>query len=343
LPFNHYIRKENVLVFFFSLAVLAGPCLSVLFTYDLGQFPDCASYLGLADFDFDQNPVRRYRILVPFAATALKFVFGPVFVHLAPTYFKGDFSLPFSFFVANILLMSCFGVLCYRYCRAYHLPPMSALIGLLVVLTSRYTYYFASLPLIDSLFCVVVAMTLLGIRTKNTTMLICAIFLGPFARESFIFVAPVIFFYSHLKKSRLVLYFLLSGLIIFSFHFLVDYLRPPAGVAWLEADFAHLHGLKRNLHLLFSFYGLYKILVSLGFWLLLPLVTFMYLPGSRVKLRFILRPYVAAFLFLVFFQMLLSGAMERMFYLAMPVVAVICGMCADEMRVGYRGVHEKKI
>ena len=316
--------------------MLAGPSLSILFSYDLSQFPDSATYLGLAEFDLDQSPVRRYRIIIPFLASALNFIFGSVFEHLSPGYFKGDFSLAFSFFIVNIILMSLFGVLCYRYCRAHLQPPFSALIGLLVVLTARYTYYFASLPLIDSLVCITVALTLLGIKTRNTAMLITAIFLGPFARESFIFMVPVIFFYSHIPKGKALILFLLSGIFVFSFHYLYDLLAPEPVVSWLTADVAHVGGLIRNLPLLFSFYGWYKIMSSPGIWILLPLVVLFYSPLARIKLRFIFRRYVFLFMAMVLLQMLLSGAMERMFYLAMPVFAVLCGMATDEVRMYFR-------
>jgi hypothetical protein len=328
---KQFILKEHNLVFLFSVAIIVGPALSILFGNDLSQFPDCESYTGLAHFDFNQSSVRRYRVIIPFVAAFLDFIAGSFFSKLSPTYFIGNFSMPFCFFLINTTLMGYFGTLIYKYCRAHQVSRLASIVGLLVMLSARYTSYFAALPLVDSLFCVIVGMSLLGTKTKNTSILMVCIFIGPFVKESFIFIAPIIFFFSHIKKTQLALYFLLSGIFVFSFHGLIDYYFPPPHIGWLKADMGHLNNILYYLPLLLSFYGIYKILINLGFWLL-PLLAPLFSKTLRKLIAQNIDNYVLYFLLSVLLQMLLSGSMERMFYLAMPLISLLVAIIFDDMK-----------
>lgn len=319
------------MVFVFCLAVITGPAVSILFAFDLSQFNDCQTYLGLANFDFDQSPIRRFRVLIPFAASLLNSIFGNVFDKFAPSYFTGDFGLPFSFFIINATLMSYFGLLIYRYCQAYGLRPVIALAGVMVMLTSRYTIYFSALPLVDSLFCVTVAMSLLGIKEKNTTMLVWAIFLGPFAKEAFIFIAPLIFFFSHISKKKLALYFILSGILVFSYRYIYELYAPPTELSGLEADLYHIYLVPKFIPVLFSFYGIYKIFSTLFIWALIPLVAFVAVPGYLKKLWQNKDKTILWFMVSIVFQMLLSVSVERMFYIAMPVLCLLVAVSINNL------------
>lgn len=309
--------------------------MSVLFANDISQFPDANTYLGLAEFNFDQSPVRRFRVLIPFAASLLNYLFGGIFSRLAPTYFTGDFGLPFSFFVINLLLMSYFGQLIYRYCRAYGLNIAFALGGVMVMLTSRYTHYLAGLPLVDSLFCVTVAWVLLGIKEKNTVMLLWAIFLGPFAKEAFIFIAPLIFFFSHISKKKLTVYFLLSGVLVFSYRYIYEMYAPPVFMSGFKADIYHIYLIPKFLPVLFSFYGVYKILSNLFLWILVPVVALAFTQGYLSKLWSDSGRVIKWFIVAVIIQMLLSASVERMFYTAMPVLCLGIAMSANLLKKEY--------
>ena len=325
------LLNEHLLVFMFCLAVIIGPGIAALFEHDLSQYPDCTTYLGLAHFDFDQNPVRRYRFIIPFAAAILNFLFGGIFARLAPAYFVGNFSLPFSFFIINSLLTACSGLLIYRYCKAFGVHKTAAIIGTLAMLTCRYTIATAALPLVDSLFCVVIALTLLGLKLNDKKMLLLAIFIGPFAKEAFIFIAPLIFFFSQMSKKRLLLFFLISGILVFTFRYLYDVYTLKPVASGIISDLRHLKNIKWNLRKLFSFYTLFKILMNLGLWVLVPLFTLVIKPHWAKELLGKLDRYLIYFIISVVLQMLLSGSMERMFYLAMPLICVIVALAADEL------------
>lgn len=330
-----WLLKENTLVFFFCMAAIAGPAIAVLFAFDLSLWSDCSSYLGLAHFDFHQSLVRRFRVIVPFLAAGLNSLFGGVFSKLAPAYFKGDFSLPFSFFVVNSFLISYFGLLIYRYCKAYGMDVYMALLGTMVMLTCRYTAYLTGLPVVDSLFCVVVAMSLLGIKERNTPMLVSAIFLGPFAKESFIFIAPIIFFFSHIAKPRLVLYFLLSGILVFSYRYVYELYAPVMNVSGLEADIYHLQNLMHELPNLLSFKGVYKLGSNPGLWLGIPVMAIAFCKDYFKRMKHTLDGYMFWFMISVIIQVLLSGSFERMFYISMPFWALLVAVSADELKKLY--------
>jgi hypothetical protein len=326
------VSNEYFLVFMLCMAVLAGPAITALFQYNLTRFPDCASYMGLAHFDFAQNPARRYRILIPFAATGINFILGSIFSRMSPSYFAGDFSLQLCFFLINLCLTSFFGLLIYRYCRAFGADRASAAVGMLAMLTCRYTVYMVAYPLVDSLFCVVIALSLLGLKTKNTGMLLWAIFLGPFAKESFIFIAPIIFFFSHLGKAKLLLFFLISGILVFAFRYILDVYTMASVKNALQFDVSHFGNLTGNLSKLFSFSTLFKVIMNIGLWLLIPLAALSVDPRETLASFKKMDKYLAWFMASVVIQMLLSGSMERMFYLAMPVICVVVALSFRELR-----------
>ncbi len=326
------IQKEHLMIFWLCLAVIAGPAIAALFANNLTYYPDCKTYLGIAHFDFNQSPVRRYRVIIPFAAAALNYISGGLFARLSPSYFDGDFSMSFSFFIINSLLTAWAGQLIYRYCKSFGLDKFSSISGTLVFLTCRYTAATAAYPLVDSLFMVVVAITLLGIKLKHTNLILTAIFLGPFAKESFIFIAPLILFFSHLPKLKLLLFFALSGILVFSFRYGLDALTLKPFTGSIRADLAHLYLLKHNARKLFSFYTLFKIAMNIGLWGLAPLICWVRRPALIKESVYSLDKYLAWFLVSVLFQMLLSGSMERMFYIAMPLFCVIIAFSVAELK-----------
>jgi hypothetical protein len=296
--------------------------------------------MGLANFDFAQSPIRRFRVIIPFLAAGLNYLFGGIFSKLAPVYFVGDFGLPFSFFVVNSLLMSYFGLLIYRYCKAFGTGVYMALFGTLAMLTCRYTAYSAGLPMADSLFFVTVAMSVLGIKEKNTPMLIAAIFIGPFAKEAFIFIAPVIFFCSHIPKKKAFVYFLLSGLLVFSYRFIYELYAPETLVSGLAADFDHLDDIAELVRLLFSPKAMGKILMNIGLWLFVPVVAMLFNRKFFKSLMQQLDRHIGWFMLSVFVQMFVSGAIDRMFYVAMPVICLIVALSANELKKLYMSVEK---
>ncbi|WP_333601515.1 hypothetical protein, partial [Flavobacterium sp.] len=245
---------KHLLLLLFCFAILFGPAYTLFdsYNYDTVANPDLESYLGIAHFDFNQSPIRKYRVIVPLLASGIHYVFGPVFSSLAPYTFPGpDFSLCFSFLIVNCLFMSIFGLLVYQYCKAYGVSTLGALVGLLSVLTCRWASYIAGLPLVDSLYLVVIGMTLLGIKTKNSKLIFLAIFIGPWAKESFVFVAPLIFFFSSVSKPKQLVWFILSGVLVFSFRYYLDTFSDTTTAMALKNDLSLVSKIPDSLRRLF--------------------------------------------------------------------------------------------
>ena len=329
--FQNNIKLENIIVFLFCFAVLLGPAYSLFdsYNYDTEANPDIKTYLGLANFDFDQSPIRKYRVIVPFLASGIHFLFHPIFSKFTPYTFPGpDFSLCLSFLIVNCVLMSIFGLFVYQLCKAFGCSRNAAVVGLLCVLTCRWTMYIAGLPLVDSLYLVIIAMTLLGIKTKNTTLITIAIFIGPWAKESFLFLAPLIFIFSHVNKWKQFLLFFISALLVFSFRFYFDSLCQESGLG-LSHDFAHFEKIPASLYRLFSFHGLYEVLSIVGIWGFL--FVFVLNKNIRIILQNATTLHMMLFLCIVFFHAILSTELARMFYLASPIIAIWMALIVDHL------------
>ena len=333
--FKKFLLRENVLVFLFCLAVIQGPAFSLMDNYNQAECIDCQTYLGVAKLSLNQSPVRRYRPIVPAMAGSINYVCGKVFNKIHPLSFPGDFPLSMSFFIVNNLFVSIWGVLIYWFCRAYGLGVLESLTGLLVMLSCRWTPYIAGVPMVDSLYCAVLGLALLGIKEKKEYMVVWAIFLGPFAKEAFIFIAPVIFFFSHVSKLRMIVYFALSGVLVFGFHWAYDHVAGFPPTSGLDADLYHFQYVKGNINRLFSFHGAYDILSNFGVWLFLPLAALWVTPGYKALLKENTEWYMLFFMVSIFVHMLLSGYFERMFYLAMPLLCMYTGLAVSALRKQY--------
>jgi len=317
--------NEYFLVFLFCMAAVHGAAFSLMDNFDLANCPDCKTFLGLAKMDLMQSPIRRYRPIVPALAGGVNWMFGRVFHILKPNSFAGDFALSFSFCLVNSIIVSLWGTVIYRFGKAFGLAAIWAAAGTLVMLTCRWTPYIAGTPMADSIYCLVTGLVLLGIKERNNRLITAAIFLGPFAKEAFIFIAPLIFIYSSLPRGRQLVYFALSGIFVFSFRYLYDRVAGTAPASGLEADLDHLNYLVSNTRRLLSFHGAYDVLSNMGLWLLFPLGLMFTGSGARKEMRSLFPPFVLAYLAVILLHMILSSSFERMFYLTMPVLCMVTG------------------
>lgn len=206
---------------------------------------------------------------------------------------------------------------------------LASVIGLLSMLTCRWTSYIAGLPLVDSLYMVVIVMTLLGIKTNNPKMLILAIFIGPWAKESFIFIAPLIFFFSKINKWKQVLLFAISGLLVFSFRYYFDkFSNTPIDLS-LKASFETFESITISLKRLFSFHGVYEVVSIFGIWGIL--IIGLFNKDIRIYLKQKTTLCMVLFLCIVLFQALLSTDLARMFYIGIPVIAIWVSLISDKI------------
>ncbi|MBN2736044.1 MAG: hypothetical protein JXR70_03625 [Spirochaetales bacterium] len=319
--FTNLLFTPESFIFFISLAVVHGASFQAMDMITAADNPDSITYLGIAELDFNQSEIRRYRVIIPFLAGFINFIFGNLFDALAPWTFKGDFSLSISFLIVNNLLMALTGVFVFKYVYFHTRHFLSSTLGLISFLTCRWTGILAGTPLVDSLFIFILVLVLLGLKTNNRQMLIFSIFLGPWAKESFIFIAPIIFFYAPIKKTRMVLLFLISGILVFSGRFIIDSLSDTPPLLALGKDFRHLTYILSGFKRLFSFHGLYEVFSVTGFWVLLIVPAAL---NRKVKSYLTdFKGYEWWFLVSVVFQALISVEIARMLFMLTPVLAVL--------------------
>ncbi len=316
-----------------SFAIIFGPAFTLFLTYDFRaeDCPDIWDYLALSDGDFTGSPVRKYRVLIPFLAQGIHSFFGRGFALMAPADFTGiDFSLGFSFLLVNSAIMALSGVLLFKLLQSLKLGSLLCLIGVLVALTSRWTAYLAGLPMVDSLYYLVLVATLYGLMSKNSKWLIFSIFLGPWAKESFIFIAPLIFFFSDISKGRQIVYFLISGVLVFGARYGIDVISGSSATEGLSRDLAHFDQITYSLGRLFSFHGAYEAFSALGVWNLV--FASLFFKQVRSVLAKEVPLYCWLFLGIVMIHVLLSGELARMFYLATPVLAIVVAISLRELK-----------
>lgn len=325
-------NKLGLVVFFFSTAVIFGPAFALFseYSYDFAANPDIDTYLNLAEFNFNQSPYRRYRVIIPFIATGVNWIFEPIFTILSPNSFPGpNFSLCMSFLVVNTLLMSLFGSIIFTLSKAYGTSTIAAFLGLLAVLTCRWTAYLAGLPIIDSLYIVIIGLTLLGIKIKNSRFIVISILLGPWAKESYLFIAPLILIYSSMNKWKQIGWFALSGLLVFSFRYYFDWINNIEVAESLGKDIDTINNIIPSVKNLFSFHGLYEVFSVLGVWSLFLLLFI----NKNIRSRFKLKAprYNILFIIIILIHAFLSTDLARMFYLLTPLFAVWIAILFDEL------------
>ena len=334
------IQKHQLViwVFILSLAIIQGISFTMMNNYTEPLSPDALNYIEIAKGNFDQNPIQKYRIVIPLLAAGINYIVGDLFEKIKPWSFEGDFSLFVSFWIVNNVLTALFGVATFLLCRAYRSSIVASSVGLLALLTCRWTAYMAGLPLIDSLFCLVSVLALLGIKRKDNVLIVFCILLGPWAKESFIFVAPVIFFFASMNKFKQIGWFLLSGILIFTFRIYFDQYTGTTLVDSLQHDVAHLNRFYYAVSRLFSFHGLYEIFSVTGLWIFIPLYL-MIKKAKRFKEQFKeLDKFMYAYLVCVFVQAIVSTELARMFYQALPVLSVYIAMSVDSLLPSFKKV-----
>ncbi len=334
------IKKYRLplLVFVFSIAVIQGDSFTMMSNYTESVSPDALNYMKMATGNFDQNPIQKYRVIVPMLAAAMDFLFGEIFEKIKPWSFSGDFSLFVSFWIVNNCIMALFGVATFLLCRENGSSTIASIVGLLALLTCRWTPYMAGLPLIDSLFCLVSVLVLVGLKKKHNTLIVICILIGPWAKEAFIFVAPVIFFFASLNKFKQIGWFILSGVLVFSFRFYFDQYSNTTIADSIEKDFGHFNNFFDALSRLFSFHGLYEIFSVTGLWVIIPFYLFV---KNRIQFKMqlkVLDKFMYAYLICVFVQAIISVELARMFYLAMPFLSVYIALSVDTLIPSLREV-----
>lgn len=324
------------MAFCLSLCLLFALTYQEWLVFDVSQSVDPKTYWGLAHFDFEQSVVRKYRVIVPFLAAGLNWLMVS-FAHLfKPGSLSGDFSMRLSFYMVNLASGAAWCTLTYAYLRAMDRSKVASLVGLLMVATSYWTVVNTYAFMTDSFYCCFVALTFLGIARKNATMLFWAILIGPFAKEAYVFLLPVIFLYSHVHKGKLLLWFFLSGIVTFSYRYLYDHITGHTMMESLGPDMQHFTYISNLVHRFIEPDYMNPLLATIGLWIFIPAGALLFIKGFARQCRQSFEGYMLLWLLLVLLQMVTSGDLARMFYTYLPIYGFFVALAVDAWRSAQR-------
>lgn len=324
-----WINQEWTYIWVLSFVFLIHIGFLLMIYFPFAESPDIQTYLGLAQFDFEQSAVRKYRILVPFLAAALDFLLHPVIDLFKPWSFDQDFSLCFCFLFINSTIMATAILFLYKLCRQYELSAKSALLGIAVALSSRWTYEISALPLVDGLYFCCTVFCLYGLLFKNKIILGLGILIGPWSKESFLFFIPLYIYLAYPSIKKLFIQIVLSGIIVFLFRYLFDLYTGNGPLKSLEEDLGAIKTIPESISRLLSLHGLYELVSVPGLFLLLISVT--WLKNRQAFQQFFKgnKNWIPVYFIIVLFHALLSMDIGRMFYLSIPVFVLWTAVSAQ--------------
>ena len=190
----------------------------------------------MSNGDYNVNPVHRYRFILPLAAKIVALPLQAVYTKLWPHRAESTWPLQLAYFIMNSMLTAFYGWLVYRLLRLYSNQLTAILIGLIVVLTSRWVAYIAGLPLTDSLYLIAIASLLYSIKTENKILFVLTVLLGGLMKESFLLFAPLILlagpFNWYLRTGLL----FLSLFVVFGEHKIIDAFMPLQETATIKNE-----------------------------------------------------------------------------------------------------------
>ncbi|RSK32362.1 hypothetical protein [Hymenobacter metallilatus] len=313
-----------LLVYVLALGLVAGPAYTMYVHYDFSHSLDTRSYLSLARGQYaGVNITRRYRVLVPATAAAVAWPLERVYARIWPQRAASEWPLRLAFYVVNSLLMAGVGLLLFRTCLLSGAHPAAAALAVVAVLCSRWAVYTAGLPLVDSLYLLVFALALYGVRSHSAAALVAVYLLAPQAKEAAVFLVPWLLLYGRraLGWPAQLGWLVAGGAAALAIRAWIDAQLGAPPTESLHNALAHLENLTYSLRRLFSVKGAGEIFSIFGFFSLLLLLG---LRNAAVRREWL--PQVgwqgAGLLVVVLIHMLLSGDLGRMGYLAAPVFAV---------------------
>jgi hypothetical protein len=316
--------KQVLLVWLFSLAILISPAYNLYLTYDYNSNPDCKTYLAIANGNFKGESItRRYRIIVPFAAKAIAWPIEKVYAKLWPHRAAAEWPLRMGFFAINLMLMATVGLVVFLTCKAYQFSTAGSFVALIAVLAGgRWGNLFAAIPITDSLYILVITAVVYAIKTKNNYLLAACIVIGPLAKESFIFIAPLIFIFADMHKLKQGAFFLVAGAIAFAVRYRIDEVAGSTAEEGIINGLSHIDNVMYAMQRIFSIRGLGELATVLGifsFVIIIGLTNGMHAIKSWLgRLDFILLCLLAVMLL----HAALSSEVARMLYIGSIIWAL---------------------
>lgn len=322
---------KNLLIYFFCFALLLGPAYNTYLDYDVKNSSDCKTYLSIANGEFkEQSLVRRYRIIVPFMAKGVALPFEQVYTKLWPHRGNAEWPLRMAFLLVNLSIMALVGLTVFHCCKAYDISNTGSLLAVMAVLVGgRWGNLFAAIPITDSLYLLLLSVVLYALKTNNHLLIALCILMGPIVKESFLFVAPLIFFLSSLSKIKQLALFALSGLIVFLIRYWIDQQAGSSMTASIASDSEHFYNIGITIKRLWSIRGLGELCTVFGLFTLILLAGLT--QGKKAIASWINHTdrIIWWFIPVMLIHALLSTEAARMIYLGAAAWAVMMGLIWD--------------
>ena len=321
--------RLRISVFLLALGVVAGSGYTMYVHYDFSYSPDTRSYLSMARGDFQNAQVtRRYRVPVPFAAAAVAWPLERVYTRIWPHRAQEDWPLRLAFFLVNGAVLGLVGWVLFRTCLLHGATAGAAALAVACTLASRWSVYIVGLPLVDSLFLLLLSLVFYSACSGSRKALILCILLGPHAKESFFLLVPWILLFCRgvLPPVTLIALLAASTAVTLGVRHWIDGLAGARAMDSVENAFDHFVNLPVSLQRLISVRGLGEIFSIFGFFFFIPLAGCF---GGRPARRRWLHPLgwrSVVLLGIIAAHMALSTCLGRMGYLSAPVFAVACSL-----------------
>lgn len=265
-------------------------------------------------------------------AKAVSKPFEKIYSKIWPKRPSGTWPLQIGYYIVNSLLCALAGLVLFELSRSYGVSGIWTLVAITAILSSRWLTYMAGLPLTDSLYLLVISATFLGLRTNNSTLLICVILIGPFAKESFVFIAPIIFFYAHMGWIKKILAFVISGVVVFAVRYWIDHSNGLEVEASFSKAFDTFNTIEYSLKRMFSIKGIGEIFSVIGvFWAIICIGFW----RGKNDIKSWGSKMDAPILWLIpaiIIHILLSGDVARMMLFGAPVLVVTIGLILEHHR-----------
>lgn len=329
-----------------AIALLANLAYPMYVHYDFSHSLDTRSYLRIASGRFDSvNVTRRYRVLVPAAAAVVAAPIAQVYGRIWPQRPAGLWPLRFAFYLVNCVLLAAAAAAWFNAARLSGATAEAAALAMLAVLSSRWAEYGAGLPLTDSLYLLIFALSYYAYQRGYSAgwAITISLLLGPLAKESFVFLLPWIIWFgrSALSWPKQAIALALGCFALFLTHYYIDSSIAAVPTETVSNALSHLENIRYSLHRAASAKGIGELLSIFGFFTLIPIIVFFLNKGrpsstGHTKLAF-LRSADFWFIIVVAVHMLLSGDLGRMGYLAAPIFVALLARSFSQWRTLFQG------
>jgi hypothetical protein len=286
--------------------------------------------LSIANGEFsNQNLVRKYRVIVPFLAKGIALPIEKVYHHLWPQRLDNDNGpLRLGFLLVNLCLMSFVGVFIFYLLKAYHIAnDIAIIVTLIVLLGGRWGNLFAAIPITDSLYMLLITLTLYSIKVGKFQYLIPCLLFGTMAKEAYLMLIPYLFFVSSFPKFKLLAYTSIGLVVTCCVRYSIDALDPQMDMfKSVHADISHFDNILASVLRVCSVRGIGEMNTLFG------VFTFVFLAGcwggKKAIFTWIRETDNLIWLLLpiALVHAMLSTEVSRMMYLFAAPLAVIMGL-----------------